>query len=123
MSDTMTELHRALMKALRSTSAFIIAPSITISAFTAAELTSAKASKALLVMEGAMKALVDLQRLHQRAVQSMPGATTVSTILPSTGKCFVCLIKFYFFIFITLRLCITLQSVTILLTVHSSRRV
>ena len=55
MSDTMTELHLALMQALRFTSAFI-APSITNSAFTAAELTSAKAVKTLLVMEGVKKA-------------------------------------------------------------------
>jgi len=70
----MTDLHRELMQALqiyqhlhRSSSSIII-----ISAFSSAELTRAKAAKALMLMERMMKALVDLQRQqHQPAVQSM----------------------------------------------------
>ena len=44
---------------------------IIISAFSSAVLTRAKAAKALMLMERMMKALVDLQRQHQPAVQSM----------------------------------------------------
>ena len=66
MPDTstarMTDLHRELMQALQIYQHLHRSSIIIISAFSSAELTRAKAAKALMLMERMMKVLVDLQR-------------------------------------------------------------